>query len=276
MKIETNRYFDAPSNHLKVELYSTGLAEMPGSWQCGDFVGSLSRLYYVISGEGTIISEGTTITVKPGYVYFVSASITWTLQCETPLCVFFVNFNLLTPNGDVFFTGDRSVVELPFPVEKIEELATLYRSNHAEDLFFLKTALYQTISDILRTSDVRHTPPVYSPLILNTIHYILENLSSELRVADLAQRAFVSKAHLSSQFKKEVGQSIGHYIDSQIVFRARIELEHGELSIAEISSKFGFCDQFYFSRFFKKYTGQAPLQYRKRHAFDVKHIDKAR
>ena len=63
----------------------------------------------------------------------------------------------------------------------------------------------------------------------------------------------------------ELGVSIGQYIDSQILFRAKLELELNKLSIAEISEKYGFCDQFYFSRFFKKHIGESPRQYKLHH-----------
>ena len=36
------------------------------------------------------------------------------------------------------------------------------------------------------------------------------------------------------------------------------------MPVSEVSERLGFCDQFYFSRYFKKRCGESPLKYRKR------------
>ena len=52
------------------------------------------------------------------------------------------------------------------------------------------------------------------------------------------------------------------YLDSMLMQRAR-ELLLTDQSIAEIAEQLDFCDQFYFSRFFRQRQGETPSRYRR-------------
>ena len=103
----------------------------------------------------------------------------------------------------------------------------------------------------------------YSRCVLLAIEYIKSHLSLQLGIAELAANAFVSESTLAKKFKAEVGMTIGCYIDETILFEAEQLLTKTELSVLEISERFGFCDQFYFSRRFKAKYGETPQRYRK-------------
>ena len=57
---------------------------------------------------------------------------------------------------------------------------------------------------------------------------------------------------------------MGAYIDDLVMYSAQRRLLHTDLSVNEVSETLGFCDQFYFSRYFKRRCGESPLKYRKR------------
>jgi AraC family transcriptional regulator of arabinose operon len=107
--------------------------------------------------------------------------------------------------------------------------------------------------------------PNYSEYVMDTINYINQNLSASLKVEDLAKRLFVSRSFLAEQFRKEVGVSIGRYIDDQLMTEAQWRLGQSSDSIMQISQALGYGDQCYFSRRFKQLTGMSPQLYRKRH-----------
>ncbi len=262
MNIQCNSHFNSQMNHFKVEIYNSGYALLEKDWHAEDNASSMSRLYFVKSGEGKIISGDQVFLIRPGVAYFIPAGITWYWTSSTEIRKFFVDFNLFKPNGENLFIGLSSMLEIPFSLEKIEEMAEWYLSDKTENWFYLKSTLYETFAEILRRSNLETTTVSYHPIVLDTIKYIQKNLSLNITLQTLADRSFVSKTFLSSQFKKEIGMSVGRYIDYQVLLRSRIELEQQKLSIAEISNKYGFCDQFYFSRFFKKHVGESPSQYR--------------
>ena len=53
--------------------------------------------------------------------------------------------------------------------------------------------------------------------------------------------------------------------NGEVFIQAKKLLANEQLSIAEISTRLGFCDQFYFSRRFKQKFGETPSSFRKRH-----------
>jgi len=64
-------------------------------------------------------------------------------------------------------------------------------------------------------------------------------------------------------FRKEVGVSVGQYIDDQLMRTAQERLDQTNDSIAKISQSLGFADSYYFSRRFKQLCGITPLRYRR-------------
>jgi len=99
--------------------------------------------------------------------------------------------------------------------------------------------------------------------ILDVQKYISKHLEEALSLSDLAQHYFISKEHLSRQFKKEVGISVQNYInDKKMEYAKNLLRNHSMISISNIPSMCGYSDLHYFYRIFKKITGITPVQYR--------------
>jgi two-component system response regulator YesN len=77
----------------------------------------------------------------------------------------------------------------------------------------------------------------------------------------LAEMSFFNPSYLSRLFKQATGQNLTDYIAALRIERAKAMLAgHGRIS--DISAALGYESQHYFSRFFKKYTGFTPQDYR--------------
>jgi two-component system, response regulator YesN len=91
--------------------------------------------------------------------------------------------------------------------------------------------------------------------------YIKEHLSEDLSLVRLAELSFFNPSYLSRLFKQATGQNLTDYISGLRIERAKEMLaEHGKIS--DISTALGYESQHYFSRFFKKYTGLTPQEFR--------------
>ena len=177
MDIKCNSPFNSQMNHFKVEIYNSGYAKLETDWHGHDIAGAMSRLYFIQSGEGKIIYGDQTFLIKPGSAYFIPAGITWYWTSSTELHKFFIDFNLFKPTGENLFIGISSILEIPFSLEKIQEMIEWYLSDKTENWFFLKSTLYETFAEIIRKSNLETTSVSYHPIILDTRKYIQKHLS---------------------------------------------------------------------------------------------------
>ena len=79
-----------------------------------------------------------------------------------------------------------------------------------------------------------------------------------------AEKMNMSVVNLQRQFKKEMEVPIGQYIRDRVMRAVAHELLVSTNTIGFISEKYGFSDQFYFAKAFKKHFGVTPSYYRKR------------
>lgn len=92
--------------------------------------------------------------------------------------------------------------------------------------------------------------------------YIAEGLSGDISLERMAKEVGISPYYLSKLFKESEGVT---YIDYVIALRmdyAKEQLSHSDKSIKEICHESGYSDPNYFSRIFKKWTGQTPTEFR--------------
>ena len=72
-----------------------------------------------------------------------------------------------------------------------------------------------------------------------------------------------NKMQLYRKLKAVTGWSVNSLIREIRIKEAKQLLIHSELNISEISYQLGFSDPLYFSKYFKKEVGVAPVVYRK-------------
>ncbi len=264
MDIRCHTAFNAPENHIRIDLYNSGFAQLDSDWTNHDTSGVMSHLYYMEEGQATLYGADWQLPLSPGHAYFLPVGLAWRWESLTPIRKLYFDLNVLLPMGANLFDGLKQVVVLPMEQSTIIHLREQYLSGRLEDWFGVQAALYTTFTDILAQHHPTAEVIAYSTAVADTLRYIQKHPSMELTLQALADRQYLSKTVLASRFKREVGLSVGKYIDGQVLLRCRIALEQNRLTIAQISRQYGFCDQFYFARFFKKHTGETPSRYRQR------------
>lgn len=83
------------------------------------------------------------------------------------------------------------------------------------------------------------------------------------KASDYADRIAVHVNHLNMAVQKATGKSTTTHISERLFAEAKSLLSYTDYSVAEIALGLGFEYQSYFNRFFKKYAGVTPLDYRK-------------
>ena len=92
--------------------------------------------------------------------------------------------------------------------------------------------------------------------------FINDELENDLTVESIANNFHISTSHLSRIFREHVGITLVEYLNVRRVEESQYYLRHTNKSITSISDQFHFCNQSYFTRIFKKYTGVTPKHFR--------------
>lgn len=212
-------------------------------------------------------------------------------------------FSMKNPEGDfkcfyLFFTYD--FVEEIFPASRLSELYPFFDYLNVpfiqlgdESTIEIKKLFYEIDAEIKRNGiDMARS----IKLLLNLIFiaakrtYYNQNLYVKtahqtshllLRYKKLVGKHFikhrtvkyyagalsVTQNHLSKVIKQESGKTPGMFIDEMLIMEIKSLLKYTELNISEIAYQLDFTDTSHLSKFFKKYSGLSPGQYRKNNSF---------
>ena len=92
--------------------------------------------------------------------------------------------------------------------------------------------------------------------------YAMEHLNEDLSLNRFAKLLHYHPSYLSRLFKQATGTAFSDYIAEIRLNKAKNMLCKGDMKITNIALELGFKNASYFTRFFKKYTGLAPQEYK--------------
>ena len=108
----------------------------------------------------------------------------------------------------------------------------------------------------------KHSMKKFSPIVQKAALFIDSDLSADLSLHTLAAHQEISPGYLATVFKKETGKTVSGYVWEKRINHAAELLKSTSLQIQTIASHCGIMDVQYFSKSFKKFTGQTPKSYR--------------
>ena len=111
--------------------------------------------------------------------------------------------------------------------------------------------------------DIRDKTNYYQSAILNSINYINENFTKDLKLDEVAKEFLLSRTYFCELFKKNVGMTFNKYINLLRIGRAKMLLSNTNMSITDVAFSSGFNDTSNFSRQFAKHINLTPSEYRK-------------
>ncbi|MCI8895889.1 MAG: AraC family transcriptional regulator [Lachnospiraceae bacterium] len=95
--------------------------------------------------------------------------------------------------------------------------------------------------------------------------YIREHMMDNITVTSIAEELHFNPQYLMRAFKSKTEMSIVEYITKARMDTARKILAETELPIKEVANMVGYGDYAYFTRVFRKETGESPSRYRNDH-----------
>jgi AraC family transcriptional regulator len=151
--------------------------------------------------------------------------------------------------------------------ELIARLCVEIRSVRQVNRTYIRTLLFQLTTHLVRRySEAVDTsskgigmPP---GRLRKVVSYVMEHLETDLPLQKLAEVAGLSRYYFCREFKKSMGLTPQRYIIRQRIERAKALLEHGSLSITEISQQLCFSTPSHFTATFRRLIGVTPRSFR--------------
>jgi AraC family transcriptional regulator, transcriptional activator of pobA len=91
---------------------------------------------------------------------------------------------------------------------------------------------------------------------------IWRHLSEKKKVEEYARILSITPKHLSEMVKQATGKNASQLIQEALLLESIILLEQTSLTVSEITYALGFDNQSNFAKFFRKHTGNNPIEYR--------------
>lgn len=251
------------TNHIRLVLLYAGHALVGKEW-CGKIINpDVSRLYYIASGEATVTAtDGTQTVLEAGKWVLLPAGFSFEFSCAEQMEHVFCHLKLCDLDGLDMLSSHPAPAVFDVPGTKSAFFVERIRRGEITDGLLLRHAFEEVLLAFLTSRDVPLEYNQYSPCVVKAIKYIKRHLSAQLTVSEVAEHVFVSNSTLTKRFKAELSKSVGEYINDTVMFEAGQLLLKTSLSVLAVSERFGFSDQFYFSRRFKEKFGMSPRKYR--------------
>lgn len=229
------------------------------------------EFHFFSGGEGRFINGRDVFRVAAPSLVFTPPDVghgIQTLRSGSKLCFFYLCFEVEPGGADILqalYGSFRRIGSLRTGMDFASRMERLVVNHQSPDELLNVAAQHEFVS-ILYEIIAR----VRAPEAIDANIYV-RKLISGMRGAvnggfDLGSAAAelgISKAHLVRVFKRGTGLPPVRYFNRLKMDTARELLKRTDMPLARIAAELSFCDEFYFSRVFKKYAGMSPDHYRK-------------
>lgn len=248
------------------------------------------RLFYILSGSGSMIIEGNVYELKQGSAILFQSGTKYVWQIDR-IRYITINFDYTHNHTDIkkpfhpvhsntFRMSDilenivfSDCTELNAPIiirdaisleARMKLLCTEYflGDDYCDEL--LSSTLKSIIVSMLRTLNTKNASYSNKAFLLtkNIIQYIQQNYEKEISYEILSETFHFNSSHINRIFKKNTGKSVHAFL---LDYRLNIAMEllrTQTTPINEVASLVGFTDIPHFIKTFKKFTGKTPAKYR--------------
>lgn len=152
--------------------------------------------------------------------------------------------------------------ELGAEEQGTEEKEALLTADAVEAAEVVDTEKVSDADSNALPQDAEEENPASSFIVRNALDYIGEHYKQKLKLADVAEKTYVSQWHLSKLLNRYTGKSFSDILNNVRIEKAKELLNDPSLRIGDIAEEVGFLDVAHFSRVFKKQVGISANEYR--------------
>lgn len=242
------------------------------------------KIYWIEEGYGKYQIDFQSFTVEKAGLFFLSPGQVFTVETEKVKSGYQISFDKefycvethgkeIACNGVLFNNVHRaSVIQLdendvPFFWQIIQNMINELENPGPAHREMLETYLRMLLIQALRKWDAELVEaPVQETdsnrLVGDFIALVEKHFKTIHSVSDYAEKLFVSPKSLSKRLKAVNAKTPTEIIRDRITLQAKRDLRYTDKTVKEIAFELGFDDPAYFTRLFKKATGQSPQAYR--------------
>ena len=276
MKSSSDRILETPSSYARSHFYY--IQEIGILQSLEPHVSRRSNLnsflfFVVLSGSGTVSIGKTKYSIGSGDCVWIDCSGAYSHEssADDPWSLFWIHYDgpeaassysaYVSQGGEPVFKPGNLLVFT-------ESLQKLF-DTHKKKASYMELLSNKYITDIVTAcclesaEDQSANTPLSGKLV--SVHKYLEAHYKEKVELDLLARTFfVSKYHLSREYRKHYGASITSDLTAIRISHAKSFLRFSDDSVAEIALGCGFQEAGYFIKVFRAQENMTPLEYRKK------------
>ncbi|NML21433.1 AraC family transcriptional regulator [Pseudoflavitalea sp. G-6-1-2] len=102
-------------------------------------------------------------------------------------------------------------------------------------------------------------------LVIRFVNLVQQQCKSHRSVQHYAGELNITPKYLTETVKEIAGKTAGEILDDYVLLEAKLLLDDPTYSISQIADELNFSDQSFFGKFFKRFTGLSPKEYRLSH-----------
>lgn len=228
--------------------------------------------YHHIDYTGYVIRPQTLYLMRPGQSHFFEVN-------EQPkgISIFFLEEFLYLNNQlqptELFYLIDRCPALYLQPrranvlQQIIEQLLVEYeneRLGYLDALQHLVHLLLIYVRRFYNQPNIDFIEPTATTYLSSQFQRLVDqHFLTKRHLQSYSNMLGVTPGYLSEQIKMATGVPGSQVIRRRIVIEAKRLLAHTELTVSELCAHLGFKDSSYFSRFFRRESGQSPLDFRR-------------
>lgn len=232
------------------------------------------QMVYIASGQGIYEgADGKTTDIEAGTImmHFPEAWHRYKPDPETGWEEFWVGFD--GPFAEYLmqqecFDRQKPLISVGFNAEFLHVFLRLIDTVKYEGVAFRQISsclVIQMLGLVYASALMRDKTRLRQEQVIEAVRFRLhENWEQNIDFEAVAADHAVSYEWLRKTFKQVLGTSPGQYLLQLKIEKSGQMLRETALTIAEIAARAGFESEFYFSRLFKKKTGQTPSEYRRK------------
>ena len=219
--------------------------------------------FVILDGVRTEIGVGDIIAVNCNTIHFTGTDDYIKYHC------IIINNDFCENSGiDCSYIQFENVFKNPVLMNSIIQTVETYKNP--DDVCY-KAKLKYLILKILIEIRTYHTNSIsvskydikYFKEVKDTIVYIQNNYNKKITLEELAKETYIDKFSLSKKFKEFTGITVVTYINNYRSKQALLMIQKGE-QIGDAARICGFNNISFFTKTFKKYSGNLPSFYKKK------------